>query len=338
MARLDGVERQGAKSVNSPSSPTFEQLLQGESSSWAMSPASPMWRNGQFEEFHYHHSHNKKSVLAKVRDKAKKWRQTLAKKKHGHEMEEGTKPSWVATLGDDDAENIKNKENAESEEDPEYLGAPMYETELAPQRYKETARQHPRGVTAIYDEHVLASGVDCDGAQAQEYNEQHHCPNKTITHTITAKLAPAYKTVTEATHTMTSKIQNLTIESPVMAAEQAVAPQHGVSGGGNEQMWGSGASVKKYLIQKLEPGEDDRALSQVITEAISPRRVPGELGMMEKVKEAISSLLRAEEPSAAAANSSSHIGMFTSPSDIPISTNAREVFNAESQGRILQAN
>lgn len=60
----------------------------------------------------YDHAHtHKKSVLAKVRDKAKKWRNTLSKKKHGEDG--NTTPSWGVSLDDD-----------EEEEDPEYFGAP----------------------------------------------------------------------------------------------------------------------------------------------------------------------------------------------------------------------
>lgn len=59
-----------------------------------------------------------------------------------------------------------------------------------------------------------------------------------------------------------------------------------------------GVSVKEYLMHKLEPGEDERALSQVISDAISPRRSPGDIGVVGKMKEAVTSLLRPEqEPS-----------------------------------------
>lgn len=53
----------------------------------------------------------KKSVITKVKEKAKKWRSTLSKKKHNDD--DNTTPSWGVSLDD-----------AEDEEDPEYLGAP----------------------------------------------------------------------------------------------------------------------------------------------------------------------------------------------------------------------
>lgn len=46
-------------------------------------------------------------------------------------------------------------------------------------------------------------------------------------------------------------------------------------------------SLKEFLIKKLEPGEDERALSQVISGAISPRRSPADMGMVGKVKEVV---------------------------------------------------
>lgn len=48
-----------------------------------------------------------------------------------------------------------------------------------------------------------------------------------------------------------------------------------------------GVSVTEYLMHKFEPGEDERALSQVITQTIR----------CEKMKEAMNSLLGNEEPS-----------------------------------------
>ncbi|KAK1322067.1 Low-temperature-induced 65 kDa protein [Acorus calamus] len=38
------------------------------------------------------------------------------------------------------------------------------------------------------------------------------------------------------------------------------------------QLWDKGVSVKEYLMQKLEPGEEERALSQVISDTISPKK------------------------------------------------------------------
>lgn len=59
-----------------------------------------------------HNQHHKKSVLTKVKEKAKKLRHSLSKKKHGDDG--NTTPSWGVSLDDED----------EDEDDPEYFGAP----------------------------------------------------------------------------------------------------------------------------------------------------------------------------------------------------------------------
>lgn len=113
-------------------------------------------------------------------------------------------------------------------------------------------------------------------------------------------------------------------ESPQPSSAPA-AP--GKTAGAGQQKWDKGVSVKEYLIHKFEPGEDERALSQVISDAMSPRKTPGEAGMVEKVKGAITSLLRNEESPKATTSqlaiTSSQSAMTTSPR-IPISTNAYE--------------
>lgn len=60
--------------------------------------------------------HQKKSVFAKVKEKAKKLRYTLShKKKHGED--ENATPSWGYNLDE-------NEEEEEDHVDAEYLGAP----------------------------------------------------------------------------------------------------------------------------------------------------------------------------------------------------------------------
>ncbi|KAM7251336.1 hypothetical protein ACFE04_023219 [Oxalis oulophora] len=50
-----------------------------------------------------------------------------------------------------------------------------------------------------------------------------------------------------------------------------------------------------WKLNKLEPGEDERALSQVIVDAISPRRNPGDASVVDKVKDVVTSLIWSEE-------------------------------------------
>ena len=42
--------------------------------------------------------------------------------------------------------------------------------------------------------------------------------------------------------------------------------------------------MTKYLMHKLELGEDERVLSQVISEAMSPKRTSGDLDVVGKVR------------------------------------------------------
>ncbi|KAM4095717.1 hypothetical protein ACJW30_08G049800 [Castanea mollissima] len=394
---LDRMHRYG-DNPKSPTSPTFEQLLRGDGSKWSPnSPSTTFGRDHDPEEDHAHPQ--KKSVLTKVKEKAKKLRNTLSNKKRNSE-DDNTTPSWGVSLDD--------YEEEEEEEDAEYLGAPnmflcffflycffpfcevngKHFNVLAPETYRETARQHPRAIPVISEKHVPSSSVNCDAEQEKEKTTS---PNKTITETVTERLAPAYAAVSDATYALASKVQGLTVSTPAASqttSREAIAPQPlsgqtvpqtysgtsvpqtysgssvpqtysssfapeiGTHANTSEQIWDKGVSVKEYLMHKLEPGEDERALSQVISEAISPRsrRTPGDIGVVEKVREAVTSLLRHEESSKytavnSAKSTTSHLPISTnahlaknSASHTPISTNVHEVGEEENHGRILQAN
>ncbi|KAL5750310.1 hypothetical protein ACOSP7_024913 [Xanthoceras sorbifolium] len=334
LVHLDGSQRY-SESPRTPISPTIEQFLGGDSSRWSPHSSPTFRKEYDLEEDHSHHQ--KKSVLTKVKEKAKKFRHSLSKKKHSGGDEGNTTPSWGVTLEDDEDE----------EEDAEYLGAPMYESELAPEGYKENARQHPRAFPVISERHVLTSSVNNDekpdiGQEENEKpsvekeNEKPPSPLKTLTETVTEKLAPAYATVSDATLAIASKIQSLTVSSPTSASEtdkKTVGETGQKDTSPTTQIWDKGVSVKEYILNKFEPGEDEKALSQVITDAMSPRRSPREGTMVEKVKEVVTSLIWSEEPS-----QSSIAHSTTITSHIPISTNAYDVVEEETHGRILQAN
>ncbi|XP_010106533.2 uncharacterized protein LOC21407997 [Morus notabilis] len=148
MAQTDRT--QGRESPKTPTSPTIEQLLREGDGSWWSTPSSsssPHARNHDQEEDHGHHQ--RKSMLTKVKEKAKKLRHSLStKKKHSNE-DENTTPAWGVSLEDDEDE----------EEDAEYLGAPMYESELAPESYKEIARQHPRANPVISEKTLFGLSI-----------------------------------------------------------------------------------------------------------------------------------------------------------------------------------
>ncbi|PRQ34207.1 hypothetical protein RchiOBHm_Chr5g0066301 [Rosa chinensis] len=515
MAQLERPQRHGDAETTMTSdhkklavNPTMEHYLRGTEFSRS-SPTSLSSPVGSHDAEEDHNHHPKKSVLTKVKEKAKKLKHSLSyKKKHhdndSHETDNIT-PSWSANLND----------NEEEEEDAEYLGAPMYKSEMAPEGYRETAKL---ATPVVSEKRVLSSSVSQSSGQNKELNSpssnqivaesvitklpneiftgivltrtlstnetatgttatkphspkktasetspnkshstspnKPHSPSKTVTETgatktpspkktitetvteklgagyatvseklgtgyatvseklgtgyntaseklgtgynaASEKLGPAYATVTDATHAIASKIESLTVSPPVtttrenfisshpdltkihgltvtapppsqsITAQEAPQPlsasavEHKSSTRGAledpqpssapaapgkttaEQRWDKGVSVKEYLIQKFEPGEDERALSQVISDAMSPRKSPGEAGVVEKVKGAITSLLRNDESprttTSQSALSPSQSALSSSPR-IPISTNAYEVVEEENQGRILQAN
>ncbi|KAG9454609.1 hypothetical protein H6P81_007513 [Aristolochia fimbriata] len=126
--------------------------------------------------------------------------------------------------------------------------------------------------------------------------------------------------VADATHLVASKIQGV-VNAPPTAPATGDRPS-------GDQIWDKGISVKEYLMQKLEPGPEEKVLSQVISEAMSPRK-DGEdgdqVGVVEKVKEAVTSLLAKEEEQE----------QVIITSDIPVSENP----HAEGEeGHVLQSN
>lgn len=83
----------------------------GENSRWSTSSPTSM-RGHDLEDDHFNlYPNNKKSVLAKVKERARRWRLGLGKKRSADDG--NTTPSWGVSLDEDDAE-----------EDAEYLGAP----------------------------------------------------------------------------------------------------------------------------------------------------------------------------------------------------------------------
>ncbi|KAK4366382.1 hypothetical protein RND71_014262 [Anisodus tanguticus] len=335
MAQLDPIHKNSQTSKSTPKSnlPTFEQLLQGNARNWSTSTSPTAY----YDQEEYTPTHGKKSVISKVKEKAKKLKHSLSGKKNRHENDvhdDNHTPSWGVTLEDDDDEDG----------DPEYLGAPMYESELAPEPLKEAARQHPRADPVISEKHVLPTSIKHEVTEPEQVIEHDNTeklpdnPSKTITETVTEKLAPVYAAVSDATHAIASKISNLTLtntdnqESEIQNAPKTgqFADQSNVNKLGEyveqnasgltspTQKWDKGVSVKEYFVEKFEPGEGERSLSQIITEAMSPRQAAsGDIGILKKMKGAVTSLIRSDESPKTPENS-----IKSSASNNPISTSA----------------
>lgn len=261
----------------------------------------------------------------------------------------------------------------------------MYESELAPEAYKEKARQHPRTSPVISEKHVLPSSVK-SGIEIRDNKETPLSPSKSkrITSQSQNNPAAAIKTISEYTvspSSLNSKFNGLSVSKPTdlhissasttttttssrkssSALSSPSTPRSKTSSqtfydafmppctnsapvtpgssssfsahsgsnmnnssNPNTQIWDKGVSVREYFMNKFEPGEDERALSQVISEVMSPRRTPQEKGVVEKVKDAVTSLLRNGDPSQNADQASATTITTTNSSEIPLSTNAYE--------------
>ncbi|XP_009622243.1 uncharacterized protein YMR317W-like [Nicotiana tomentosiformis] len=322
MAQLDPLQKisQTSKTPKSNSS-TFEQFLHGNERSWSTN-TSPT----AYDQEEYTPTHGKKSVITKVKEKAKKLKYSLNGKKKLHENDvhdDNSTPSWSVTLDDED----------EEDGDPEYLGAPMYESELAPEAYKEAARQHPRADPVVSEKHVVPTSIKHEVIEQDNKETVPDSPSKTITETVTEKLAPAYAAVSDATHAIASKFSGLTLtnSNEQESGNQHAAPKTGhfaesnvnklgqnASGISSPGKWDKGVSVKEYFVEKFEPGEGERSLSQIITEAMSPRQAAsGDKGIVEKMKGAVTSFIRTDDSPKSTENS-----IKSSAPNNPISTTA----------------
>ncbi|CAD5325044.1 unnamed protein product [Arabidopsis thaliana] len=271
--------------VDHSGNPSFSTLSQrhqsGEASKRSPSGSPRKENDGE-------HSHHKKSLFSKMKDKAKKLQHSLStKKRHDEEV---------------------------------------YESKKAPEELKETARQHPRENPVITETNVLSvlpakqdaeqEQKDCTGSKTEhpviseknvlsdvkhekaadsdtttivtesaektrkECTSQQEpiSPSKTVTETVTEKLAPAYAKVSDATQAITKKIQDMAFPEPTEREEEVNdVAEINTAGtnqptGFNTKVWDKGVSMKEYISQKFEPSEDDRELSRVISKAISPRK------------------------------------------------------------------
>lgn len=83
---------------------------------------------------------------------------------------------------------------------------------------------------------------------------------KNIAHSLTQKLAPVYDKVAGVGSAVKSKVSGTSSRGVGTETENEVKEQD------------KGVSVKDYLAEKLRPGEEDKALSEVISEALHKRK------------------------------------------------------------------
>ncbi|XP_052204885.1 uncharacterized protein LOC127809808 [Diospyros lotus] len=283
MAKLNGL--QGINTAHTPETPrghthqSLDQVLQAHSS-------SVLGEDHDYEDCHV--QNNKKSVLTKVKEKDQKLQQSLSSKKNGNE-DSGASPGVPLDEGADG-------------ENPEYLGAPMYESEMAPEPYKEMARQHPRSNPVISEDHE-PNNMKCEAEQDQEKPPSQ---TKTLTETVSETLVPAYAAIA-------SKIASLTVAAPTSpdTAEHA------------------GKSTVPETREHVTDGQQTRGTGVLPKEQL--KHTPGDVGLGENARGAATSLRNNEEPFKSTTRAASG-----SPS-LPNSTDP-QVAEEESRGRILKAN
>ncbi|KAF3599143.1 hypothetical protein F2Q69_00035377 [Brassica cretica] len=357
--------------VHQPGSPSFSTLRQRHHSGEA-SKLSPIGSPRKENEHHGEHSHHKKSLFSKMKDKAKKLQHSLSgKRRHDEEGDATMSPPFgrsadhqvreaggFATLSPRDKSKdhkVREEGELEEEKDPEYLGAPMYESKKAPEELKATAKQHPRETPVITETNVLSVLPANHHAEQQKYctgsnrenpmiseknvssnvkqekkgkeytNKEPTSPSKTVAETVTETLAPAYAKVSEATHAITRKIQDMAFPETT-DAEPEVKDVSEINTAGtnqppgfNTKVWDKGVSMKEYISQKFTPGEDDRELSRVISKAISPRKASSEAGTFNGATNMVP-----------ASNSTDN--------KAPILANTNEIVKEENHGKMLQPN
>ncbi|KAK7273841.1 hypothetical protein RIF29_14905 [Crotalaria pallida] len=143
-------------------------------------------------------------------------------------------------------------------------------------------------------------------------------PSKMIEKNLAEKLKPtnAAGSNSDATNSIPSKIQGLAISRTSSTNMSSIAPStppissapisrqtslsstSSLNGKNYTNNNPKGASVKEYLKIKFEPMNDEKVLSEVLYEAMSPRRTTiatNDAGVMDKVRGAVHSLLHNEE-------------------------------------------
>ncbi|KAL4571093.1 hypothetical protein LXL04_017844 [Taraxacum kok-saghyz] len=283
-------------------SPTFQQLLQREGSKWSQISTEKLKKNGGHPI--------KKSVLEKVKDKAKKLKHSLSIKKHHHENDppSTTSVTCVSSTG--------SKEKGH--EHVEVHGARISESKNVPTTSKQDAKNHPREAPAT--NHSTSKD---DAACSSNYtikddaDSKNQTPSIVADHTDTINQAATTSDVSKQDNLTenNSRFSNLTV-STSRNGERSIEGEENMNGESRRRE--KGVSVKEYLMHKFEPGEDERALSQIITQTISPRR--------DKVREAMSSFLKHDESSSKSEVNSSDVDNDTNPNlkskSLPASVNA----------------
>ncbi|CAA0841834.1 Unknown protein [Striga hermonthica] len=297
-------------------SPAFEQMLRVDEACWSPTTSPTSGMNHTHQEESSSPSQNRKSVLAKVKERAKKLKHSLSGRKNINENDlndESTTPHSGLALDDHNDDDPTD--------DPEYLGAPMYESEAAPEGLKENARQHPRAVPVVSESHRTPIRTKPSETSLKEKENETN-----VTEAVPQKSAQPHNIIT-------SKISGLVVSRETPNRETVRIS--------NRDKSGKLSPVKEYSMNKVEPMEDERALSQALAEAIRPKKINNNTSVVGKVKEAVNSFFWNEETSNSVARPVGPKLYNCDASAAPryqFSSNAHAVAEEENHGKILQTN
>lgn len=238
--------------------------------------------------------HEKKPVMKKVKDKVKKIKNTLEKKMHGedqyhhHELD--------VEEDDDDDNDGYEEDDEEQKTDPDVHGVghhePLDEVEI---KDRVVVGESIAPVEVDPDAPAMETKAHRDGGEEVDLSQ----PLLTKLEEMTISSQHKKEGEREATrpHEETSameygkKVANMVLEK--------VKPRGRVEEG--EKVADKGVSVREYLVEKLRPGEDDKALSEVISEMVHGTKeeeeekkiMKGERKMVERIRQTMASLLGA---------------------------------------------
>ncbi|KAG0473684.1 hypothetical protein HPP92_015541 [Vanilla planifolia] len=259
-------------------------------------PASP--RKSHFPE---DNSHGKRSVISKLKEKVRRWKNARPfTKKHG--CGEGDEVAALSPPGLNQREK-----GVEEEDDREFIGAPMYKSlRGSPRKAGAPSPRAPWGSTAgssiSTGELMAVTKTSEEGSRASLNKlEKPLDPAPAIaawtpTQTVKEFLTPLYNMLSTATQAIASKIHG---PPNAAAAQDEIMAKVDCDKKPAEaaDIWAKSEAVKDHLMSKLHPGEEDRALSEVITEVMSPKKAGEErdqglaVSLAGKIKGAFSSII-----------------------------------------------
>ncbi|MFS7934545.1 hypothetical protein Hanom_Chr05g00392801 [Helianthus anomalus] len=246
-------------------------VISGDGSKWSHIASQIKKKNHDQEDDG--NRHNKKSVLAKVKETAKKLKISLRRKKPSEKNESPCDLAPPSTgVGPKD-------KGEEKEEDAEHHCAQMYESKHKSANNKQsllsTSGKHLEKLNTkeSKDEHA-PSDPSVDAADTDDTKNQ----TSTTIDVPKAHEFPQRDSRFSGLSVSTSDTNENKCDRSLKEEENAK---------GESKTIDKGVSVKEYLMHKFEPGQDERALSKVITQTISPRRY--------KMREDMNSFLKNEE-------------------------------------------